>query len=163
MAGARPLAIAALGLGLGCASAPVAHCDLAPVQESGRFARVEVALAPDAGSLAPEAADRLAVWVRESALDWLEQRDRLAADGQLALLVTIESARLRGPATAWLFAWAAAPDHLAAEVSVLRGLDRTARCPVQVESALAGWSWRDRDARLERLARRLGRRIAEGL
>lgn len=164
-ANARLLAIAALGLwlGLACASAPAPRCDRASEPETGRFARVEVALAPDASSLAPKAAAELLVWVRQSALDWLEQGDRLAPGGELTLLVTIDSARLRSAATTWLFGWAAAPDHLAAQVSVLHGLERATRCPARVESALAGYSWRDPDARLERLARRLGRRIAEGL
>jgi hypothetical protein len=165
MADARLPAIATLGLWLwlACASAPAPRCDLASEPETGRFARVEVALAPDASSLGPKAAAELLVRVRQSALDWLEQRDRLAPDGELTLLVTVDSARLRSAPTAWLFAWAAAPDHLAAQVSVLHGLERATRCPARVESALAGYSWRDPNARLERLARRLGQRIAEEL
>jgi hypothetical protein len=161
MADARLFAIAALGLA--CASPPAPRCDPSLGPETGRFARVEVAIAPDEASLAPKAAAEVVVWVRQSALDWLEQRDRLARDGDLTLLVTIDSARLRSAATTWLFAWAAAPDHVAARVSVLHGLDRADRCPARVESALSGYSWRDPDARLERLARRLGQRIAEGL
>jgi hypothetical protein len=165
MTDARLLAIATLGLwlGLACASPPAPRCDLAAEPEAGQFARVEVTLAPDASSLAPKAAAELLVWLRQSALDWLEQRDRLAPDGELTLLVTIDSARLRSASTTWLFGWVAAPDHLAAQVSVLHGLERAARCPTRVESSLAGYSWRDPDARLERLARRLGQRIAEGL
>lgn len=161
MAGARPIAIAALGLWLGCAGEPLPHCDFG--HQLGQVARVEVSLAPGVGTLDADAAARLVTTVRQSALDWLEQRDRLATDGELTLLVTVDSTRLRSSATAWLFAWAAPPDHLAALVAVLRGLDRAPRCPARVESALAGYSWRDPDARLERLARRLGHRIAEGL
>ena len=157
----RWLAIAALALG--CAVHPLPSCDLQPGRQVGQVARVEVALAPEASSLAPKAAAELLVQVRQSALDWLEQRDRLRPDGELTLLVTVDSARLRSAPTAWLFGWAAAPDHLAAQVSVLSGLERATRCPARVESALAGYSWRDPEARLERLARRLGQRIAEGL
>jgi hypothetical protein len=163
MADARLVAIAALGVicGLACAGAPAPRCEQSSA--IGRFARVEVALAPGTG-LAPEEGVRVVALVRQSALDWLEQQDRLAPDGQLSLVVTIDSARLRSASVTWLFAWAAPPDHLAAQVSVLQhGVERTALCPARVESALAGYSWRDPDARLERLARRLGHRIAEGL
>ena len=163
MADSRLLAVAALGLGLACASAPPPHCELGSAPEPGRFARVEVALAPEATSLDAESTARILALVRQSARDWLEQRDRLAPDGALSLELRIDSARLRSAWVTWLFAWAAAPDHLSAQVSVLRGLERAARCPVRVESALAGYAWRDPDARLERLARRLGHRIAEGL
>jgi hypothetical protein len=167
MADARLLAIAALGVGFGlaCANPPAPRCEES--SEIGRIARVEVALAPDASGLAPEEGALVVAVVRQSALDWLEQQNRLAPDGQLALVVTIDSARLRSGAVTWLFAWAAAPDHLAAQVVLERGHARDPtlhlRCPVRVESALAGYSWRDPDARLARLARRLGRRIAEGL
>ncbi|HKA14412.1 MAG TPA: hypothetical protein VKH41_05305 [Myxococcota bacterium] len=124
---------------------------------------MEVAFAPDGGSLDAESAARLVVSVRQSARDWLDQRGRLASDGELALVVTIDDARLRSALVAWLFAWAAAPDHLGAQVAVLRDLESSARCPVRVESAVSGYSWRERDARLEHLARWLGHRIAEGL
>jgi hypothetical protein len=164
MPAARQLAIAlGIGTSLACASAPAPRCEPSAEPESGRFARVEVALPPDGSKLAPEEGARLVALVRQSARDWLEQRDRLSTDGELTLLVAIDGARVRSAAVAWLFAWLAAPDHLTAQVSVLRGLDRESRCPVRVESALSGYSWRDPDARLERLARRLGHRIADGL
>jgi len=58
----------------------------------------------------------------------------------------------------------ATANRAAAEaVAVLRDLESSARCPVRVESAVSGYSWRERDARLEHLARWLGHRIAEGL
>jgi hypothetical protein len=165
MAAAHPLAIAALacGLAVACASAPEPCRDPGSEPASAKVARVEVALAPGAGSLGSGAAARLVTIVRQSALDWLDQRDRLAPDGQLSLVVTIDSARVRGTVATWLFAWAAAPDHLAAQVLVVRDLEISPRCPVRVESALSGYSWRDPDARLERLARRLGHRIADRL
>jgi hypothetical protein len=164
MADFRWLAIAALGLGCAAPSAP--PCDPWS-RQLGQVARVEVSLAPDAGSLDPEASARLVATVRQSALDWFEQRGRFATEGQLALRVTIDSVRLRGTVSTWLFGWVAAPDHLAARVSVerehTRDLVNGNLCPARVESALAGWSWRDREARLDRLARRLGQRVAEGL
>jgi hypothetical protein len=157
------LAIIALAIsGLACAGAPAPSCDRPSEPEQGRFARVEVAIGRDA-SLRADRGARVAALVRQSARDWLEQRNRLASDGDLTLLVTIDDERLRTAAVAWWFAWIAAPDHLAAQVAVLRGLDRVPRCSVRVESALSGYSWRDPDARLERLARRLGHRIAEDL
>jgi hypothetical protein len=123
-----------------------------------------VAVAPEvAADLEDDAAAALARAVRQSARDWLEQRDRLAGDGELALVVRIDSARLRPAWVAWLFAWVAAPDQLATQVLVLRGAEPVSSTPVRVESALSGWAWRDPDERLDRLARRLGQRIAEGL
>jgi len=162
MNGSRLLAIAALGLALGCAGPPVALCELLPPAPEERYSGVEVALAPGL-PLDPAAAARVAALTRQSALDWLEQRGRLAPGGASSVAVTVESARLRGAWTAFLFAWAAPSDHLSAQVSLQRGDERTARCPARVESALAGWSWRDPETRLDRLARRLGQRIAEGL
>jgi hypothetical protein len=163
MTAARLLAIAALAVGLACATAPAPPCDRGSAPEPGRFGRVEVAIAPEAVSLDAETAARLIALVRQSARDWLEQRGRLAPDGELALIVTIDAARLRSAWVTWLFAWAAAPDHLAAQVSVLRDLALVPSCPVRVESAVSGYSWRDRDARVAHLAHRLGHRIAEGL
>ena len=160
-AGALPAALAPFVLA--CAGAPAPHCDLPSAPETGRFARVEVALAPDTASLDAVSAAHLLGSVRQSARDWLEQRDRLAPDGDLSLQVRVDALRLRSSGVAWLFSWAAAPDHLGAQVTVLRGLERVDRCPARVESALSGYSWRDPDARLDRLARRLGHRIAEGL
>jgi hypothetical protein len=125
---------------------------------------VEVAVAPEvAARLEDGAGARVARTVRQSARDWLDQGGRLAADGELSLVVSVESARLRPAWKTWLFAWAAAPDHLAARVLVLRGAERLSSTPVRVESALGGWAWRDPEERLDRLARRLGRRLAEGL
>jgi hypothetical protein len=107
--------------------------------------------------------ERAAPRVRQSARDWLEDAGRLAPGGALSVAATLESVHLRGGLTTWLFAWAAAPDHLAARVEVRRGGSSVAVFPLRVESALAGYSWRDAEERLDRLARRLGRRLAERL
>jgi hypothetical protein len=162
MADFRLLAIAPLSLVLACARPPGAVCDLPPPALEERYAGVAVALAPGL-SLDPAAAARVAAVTRQSALDWLEQRGRLAPDRGSSVAVTVDSARLRSALSTWLFAWTAPPDHLAARVSLRRGAEHEPRCSARVESALAGWSWRDPEARLDRLARRLGQRIAEGL
>ena len=162
MADLRLLAIAALGLALACARPPGAVCELPPPAREQRYAGVEVALAPGL-RLDPAAATRVVAVTRQSALDWLEQRGRLEPGGASSVAVTVDSARLRSSLSTWLFAWAASPDHLAARVSLRRGAEREPRCAARVESALAGWSWRDPEARLDRLARRLGQRVAEGL
>jgi len=162
MADSRLLAIAALGLALACAGPPGAVCELLPPAPDERYSGVEVELAPGL-SLDPAEAARVAAMTRQSALDWLEQRGRLAPGGGGSVAVTIDSAALRSAGVAWLFAWAVPPDHLSARVSLRRGAEHTPRCSARVESALAGWSWRDPDARIDRLARRLGQRVAEGL
>jgi hypothetical protein len=162
MNGSYRLAVAALGLALGCAGAPPAVCDLLPPAPEERYAGVEVTLAPDLG-LDRGAAARVAAVTRQSALDWLEQRGRLAPEGGSVVEVVVDSARRRSALATIAFAWVAPPDHLSARVALRRGAARTPRCPIRVESALSGWSWRDPDPRLDRLARRLGQRVAEGL
>lgn len=160
-------AAALLGLAaLACAGAPPAEAPPAPV--AGRVGRVEVTLASDAvgRGLPADALRSLRAVLRQSARDWLEQEDRLAPDaapGALALEIRLESLRLRSGLVTWLFAWAAAPDHLAARVRVLRDGAPVSEGALRVESRLAGYSWRDPAPRLERLARRLGRRVAMGL
>jgi hypothetical protein len=156
-----PVALALTALACARAQAPAAH-ETQPVE--GRFSRVTVVLSEtDARPFDREVAARTAATVRQSARDWLEHGDRLAASGELELEVDLESLHLRGAVTTWLFASLAEPDHLAAIVSVRREGELAARYPVRVESALAGYGWRDREERLDRLARRLGQRVAEGL
>lgn len=162
MTGLLPFAIAALGLALGCASAPAAVCAQDPPAPEVRYAAVEVMLGPRV-ALDSAAAARVAELARQSALDWLEQRGRLAPDGGSTVAVTIDSARLRGALSAWAFAWIMPPDHLSARIALRSGLREVPRCASRVESALAGWSWRDPETRRDRLARRLGQRVAEGL
>jgi hypothetical protein len=147
-----------------CASADVAQPGGSPLDTLGRIARVDVAFAEaDLGGLAADEAVRAAGVVRQSARDWLEHEGRLREDGDLAVTATLDALHLRANTTTWLFAWATAPDHLGARVVVRRAGEPVADFPIQVESALSGYSWRDRDERLERLARRLGHRIAARL
>jgi hypothetical protein len=161
----KRIALGLAALALACSGgAPTADPPARAAAPEGRYVRVEVSVAPAvADRLDPEAAARVARAVRQSARDWLEQGDRLASGGELSLVVSVESARLRPGWVTWLFSWAAAPDHLAAQVMVLRGAERLSIAPVRVESALGGWAWRDPDERLDRLARRLGQRLADGL
>jgi len=156
-----PVALALAALACVRAEAP-AGSEAQPVE--GRFSRVTVVLS-DSGArpFGREAAERTAATVRQSARDWLEHDDRLAASGELELEVDLESLHLRSAVTTWLFSSLAEPDHLAAIVSVRREGALAARYPVRVESALAGYGWRDREERLDRLARRLGQRVAESL
>jgi hypothetical protein len=160
----RTIALGLAALAFACSGAPVPEPPAPVERPEGRYARVEVAVAPAAaGRLPADAGARLARTVRQSARDWLEQGDRLASDGELALVVRVDAARLRPAWVTWLFAWASDPDHLAAQVTVLRGAESLASLPVRVESGLSGWEWRDPGERLDRLARRLGHRLAEGL
>jgi hypothetical protein len=160
----RKIALGFAAVLLACSGAPAPEAPARPERPEGRYARVEVAVAPAvAGQLPADAAAALARAVRQSARDWLEQGNRLAPDGELSLVVNVESARLRSACVALLFAWATAPDHLAARVLVLRGAEPVANISVRAESALSGWEWRDPGQRLDRLARRLGQRVVEGL
>jgi hypothetical protein len=159
----RKIALGVAALALACSGAPAPE-PARPERPEGRYARVEVVVAPGlTAALGAEAAAGTARSVRQSARDWLDQGGRLAADGELALAIQLDSAHVRPAWVAWGFAWVADPDHLAGEVRVLRGAERLASFPVRVESALSGWDWRDPDERLDRLARRLGQRLAEGL
>jgi hypothetical protein len=147
----------------GCAGAPPPEPDDdGPIE--GRVGSVAVAF-PDAGrsTAVRERAVRASTLVRQTARDWLEDKGRLAPDGPLAVVATLDSLRLRGAVATWLFAWAIPPDHLAARVVVSRAGRPVAGFGVRVESALAGYAWRDRGERLDRLSRRLGRRLAERL
>lgn len=153
-------ALGALGLlvAAGCATPPPAS-DPPPAPPPAPLQRVEVV--PAAGIASGEAVAEL---VGQSARDWLAQRGRLAAEGNGVLRVEIEALRLRAGWLVWCCAWALAPDRLAARVRVeTPGVAPGPAYRVVVESALAGYGWRDRQERQSRLARRLGRRIAEGL
>src|SRR5688572_15217559 len=107
----RKIALALAALSLACAGAPAADPPPRPRSPEGLYARVEVAVAPEvAARLEDGAGARVARTVRQSARDWLDQGGRLAAEGELSLVVSVESARLRPGWKTWLFAWAAAPD-----------------------------------------------------
>ena len=81
----------------------------------------------------------------------------------LRVRVRVEALELRSTPTAWLLAGLAAPDRLSVGVEVADSNGVLARFPASAASTLGGWAWRDPDARLLRLARRLGMRVAQGL
>ena len=101
--------------------------------------------------------------LRQSALDWLDARGRFAPDGELSLHVHIRFVRLRSELVALLFGRASRADRLEATITVKRGDRRLADFPVRVASSLGGRAWKDPEERLQRMARVLGRRVAEGL
>jgi hypothetical protein len=101
--------------------------------------------------------------LRQSALDWLDARGRFAPDGELSLHVQIRFVRLRSELVALLFGRASRDDRLEATITVKRGDRRLADFPVRVASSLGGRAWKDPEDRLQRMARVLGRRVAEGL
>jgi len=148
----------------GCAATPSPASEPDDGAIAGTVGSVAVAF-PDVGrsARARERGARASALVRQSARDWLEEAGRLAPEGELAVEATLEALRLRGALATWLFAWAVPPDHLSARVAVHRRGLPEARFALRVESALAGYGWRDPEERLDRLARRLGRRLAERL
>jgi len=99
--------------------------------------------------------------LRQSALDWLEQRRRFSPQGELRVDIRIRVLHLRGSLAArWWPEWVA-PDRLVVGVVVKReGVDLV-RFERSVESRLGGSDWADTRARARRLARRLGQRVAE--
>jgi hypothetical protein len=158
----------ALALGgafaLACAGAPP-PLPATPPRISGEIAEVQVTLADE---LAPRDAHSLreghaAGTLRQSLLDWLEQAERLDPHGELRVRIELRGLRLRSSAVSWLLAGWAPPDRLDASVIVLRGSEEVARYPTAASSTLGGWAWRDPARRLDRLARRLGGRVAEEL
>lgn len=159
----RLAAAALLVQACGGAAPPPRAPERAPLE--GGIARVEVAPAPglDADAVAAlETAGALAV-LHQGALDWLEQAGRLEAGGPLEVRVEVESLSLRPPLVVWLLARLAGPDRLAVRVEARRGGETVREFRTGAASALAGFAWRDRGERLRRLARRVARRVAEGL
>jgi hypothetical protein len=104
-----------------------------------------------------------ALVLRQSALDWLDARGRFGSSGELSLHVQIRSVRLRGEFVALLFGRASRADHLEAFVMVARNGQQVRNFSARVASSVGGRDWKDPEERLQRMARMLGRRIAEGL
>lgn len=161
------LVLGAVLLGAACGGAPEPSPSHPLPSEplAGEVGAIEVASGPALGAAAVrvlEAGGALAV-LRQSARDWLEQRGRLAADGQLELRIEVTSLHLRSSVTVWLLSALAAPDHLEVQVVALRSGEPVREFRVRAESALSGFAWRDPGERLRRLARRVGRRLVEGV
>jgi hypothetical protein len=143
---------------------PVAQPDLR--QSTARVRSVEVRAAAEGWSAAQRRLlerQAVAAQVRESALDWLDARHRFDPKGSISVLVELSELRLRSAFTALVFAGLTGGDRLAAQVDVYERGAPVARYAMRVDSALGGLdSWNPRE-RLARLARMLGRRVADAL
>ena len=71
--------------------------------------------------------------------------------------------RLRGELVALLFGRASRADQLEAFVMLTRDTQRVKGFSARVTSSVGGRDWRDPEERMQRMARMLGRRVAEGL
>lgn len=129
-----------------------------------RVGRVEVEAAPGLGR---EARARLEAGtgdvLRQSVLDWLDQRGRWDPSGALAVQVQVGTLRLRSRLRALLPGSWGRPDVLAARVRVSRQGELLKSFGVEATSRLGGRAWWDPAERLRRLARILGQRVVEGL
>jgi hypothetical protein len=101
--------------------------------------------------------------LRQSALDWLDARGHFDPSGEFSLHVQIRSVRLRGELVALLFGRSSRADQLEAFVMVMRNDQRVKDFSARVTSSVGGRDWKDPEERLQRMARMLGRRVAEGL
>ena len=153
-------------LGFGCAAAPERVPDpvgLAALLGEMRVAAVAVAAG---GGLGGAASRQLAEYevrgvLRQSTLDWLELRRRFSPEGEIQLDIRIETFYLRGPLAARWWPELGAPDRIAVRVRVRRGAEDLAYFQRVLESRVGGSDWADSEARAQRLARRLGQRVAE--
>lgn len=101
--------------------------------------------------------------LRQSALDWLDARGHFARKGELLLQVQIRAVRLRSELAALLLGGAAGADSLEVSVRVTRGGEELKIFAAHVTSSAGGRDWKDPGDRLQRMARRLGQRVADGL
>ena len=101
--------------------------------------------------------------MRFAALDWFEHVGRFDTRASLVLFVEVRDLHLRSGLSAWLWPESVAPDHLRVLVRFRddAGFWRHEDFEWLETTRVGGWDWRDPEARLERVARRLGRRIAE--
>lgn len=166
-----PIAIASLAIAL------LACAPSGPRERSGeglprvlvhgaRVAHLEVG--SDAGALSESARallDRYEVGavLRQSTLDWLDERGGFDPESVLDVRVQIRSVRLRSAAAALLLGSLAGEDRLMAVVVVTRDAVVVKTFEAEVSSSSGGRGWRDPAERIERLARMLGRRIVDRL
>jgi hypothetical protein len=156
--------LAAVAL-LACAGsdAPAADPDPTPLPDHARVADLRVTLADDLPDAARETLERIDVpmLVRVSGLDWFEHESRFDREGDVTLEVEVLALSLEGAVPVWLWRSLVGEDWLEVRVRV-RGASGLRDDFTLIErTGVAGWEWRDADARLDRMARRLGRRIAE--
>lgn len=123
------------------------HVELSDALEADRRQQLERVEAP--------------LLLRISALDWFEHEGRFEREGETRLLVEVTGLSLRSVLSTWLWPDLPAPDVLAIRVRVRDPAGTRHAFDWEERTQVGGWEWRDPDVRLERLARRLGRRIAE--
>jgi len=101
--------------------------------------------------------------LRQTALDWLDARGHFDLEGEIALRVQIRDLRVRSQLAVLLLGGVAGSDHIEVSVVVLRGGEAVDDFAAHVVSAAGGRDWKRPGDRLERMARMLGQRVAEGL
>ena len=152
---------------LGCASStpPEPPRIPAPLPESVLVSDVRVELSPalDEDERARLQAADVSSMIRLGALDWFEHVGRFDRHASLVLLVEVREVHLRGALSTWLWPDGVEPDHVLVYVRFRddAGFWRHEDFEWKETTRVGGWDWRDGEARLERVSRRLGRRIAE--
>ncbi len=73
----------------------------------------------------------------------------------------VKGVSLAGAMSTWLWRGLVGEDWLEVRVTVRDSGGLREDFILTERTAVEGWEWRDADARLDRMARRLGRRIAE--
>ena len=101
--------------------------------------------------------------IRLAALDWFDHDGRFDIEGQISFEVEVLALALAGAIPVWLWRGWAGDDRLEVKVRVLDAGVFREDFSLTERTGVEGWEWRDADARLDRMARRLGRRIAEVL
>jgi hypothetical protein len=156
--------LAAVAL-LACAGtdAPAADPDPVPLSDQARVAGLRVTLAGTLSVAERETLERIDVpmLVRLAALDWFEHESRFDLAGQVTLEVEVLALSLEGAVPVWLWRGLAGEDWLEVRVRVHDASGLHDDFILTERTGVEGWEWRDADARLDRMARRLGRRIAE--
>lgn len=158
--------VAALCLSLlGCVGpgTEVAPAPPTPLSERERVAELRVTLA---GALDPDARAALErvevpMLLRVSALDWFEHRSRFDRQGEVELDVEVRALSLASGLSVWLWRSLVGEDSLEVRVTLRDASGSRAVFALTERTGVGGFSWRHADLRLDRMARRLGRRIAE--
>ena len=99
--------------------------------------------------------------LRVSSLDWFEHEHRFDREGDVYLEVEVKGVSRAGVMSTWLWRGLVGEDWLEVRVTVRDSGGLREDFTLTERTAVEGWEWRDADARLDRMARRLGRRIAE--
>ena len=149
---------------LGCASpAPQVQPAPPPLPDGARVSDLRVELSASVGPAERKSLERVDAHqlLRLSALDWFEHEKRFDPNGSVEIRVEVIALSLRAAAAVWLWPDMGSPDALTVRVYLRLQNETREAFTWEEQTRVGGWEWRDADARLERLARRLGRRIAE--